>query len=189
MATTRRDFLKKTGLSFAYSMAGAKLLLSPAEAYAKSLPLNVLNSNQASILEAVTEILLPGARQAGIVHFVDYQLSIDANDCLLVLKYFNYPPPYSDFYRPALQEINRLSHTLFASSVQDLDQVKGQKLITSIRDGIADSWSGPPAPLVYHVLRNDAVDVVYGTVEGFKKLGIPYLEHILPPQGWGKEND
>ena len=27
-------------------------------------------------------------------------------------------------------------------------------------------------------------DVVYGTPEGFKKLGVPYMEHILPPEGW-----
>jgi hypothetical protein len=26
--------------------------------------------------------------------------------------------------------------------------------------------------------------VVYGTVEGFAKLNIPYMPHILPPEGW-----
>jgi hypothetical protein len=184
MTITRRDFLKKSGLTFAFTIAGVEVLLTPAEAYAKSAPLNVLDSDEASILEAVTEILLPGAKQAGVVHFVDYQISVDANDSLLVLKYFNYPPPYSDFYQSALQEINKLSHTLYGSDVKGLNQSNSQKLIALIRDGNPDGWNGPPAPLVYHALRNDAVDVVYGTVEGFKKLGIPYQAHILPPEGW-----
>ena len=38
--------------------------------------------------------------------------------------------------------------------------------------------------LFYVCLRSDAVDVVYGTPEGFRKLNIPYMEHILPPEGW-----
>ena len=44
----------------------------------------------------------------------------------------------------------------------------------------ARRWQGPPGPLVYTVLRSDAVDVVYGTVEGYEALGVPYMPHILP---------
>ena len=43
---------------------------------------------------------------------------------------------------------------------------------------------GFPLFVFYMCLRSDAVDVVYGTPEGFKKLNIPYMEHILPPEGW-----
>ena len=32
--------------------------------------------------------------------------------------------------------------------------------------------------------RSDAVDVVYGTPEGFAKLGVPYMPHIMPPTSW-----
>ncbi len=184
MTITRRDFVRQAGLTLCYSVAGTNMLLTPAQAYAKSVSFNILSREEVSVLEAVAEILLPGAKQSGVAHFVDHQLGVDANDCLLMLKYFNYPPPYTDFYRAALREINKLSHTLYASDVAELDQTNAHKLIESIRDGSADSWGGPPAALVYHALRNDAVDVVYGTVEGFKKLGIPYMEHILPPQGW-----
>lgn len=47
------------------------------------------------------------------------------------------------------------------------------------------SWTLPlPARLFYFALRSDAVDVVYGTVEGFQKLGIPYMPHIAPPRNW-----
>jgi hypothetical protein len=34
------------------------------------------------------------------------------------------------------------------------------------------------------VLRSDAVDVVYGTEEGYKDLGIPYMAHIAPLKRW-----
>jgi len=32
--------------------------------------------------------------------------------------------------------------------------------------------------------RADGVDVVYGTVEGFERLGVPYMPHILPTARW-----
>ena len=42
----------------------------------------------------------------------------------------------------------------------------------------------PAAGFVYFVLRSDAVDVVYGTVEGYAELGIPYQAHIMPLKRW-----
>ena len=41
-------------------------------------------------------------------------------------------------------------------------------------------------PFFYFVLRNDAVDVVYGTKDGIESLGIPYMAHIEPPSRWGE---
>jgi hypothetical protein len=43
---------------------------------------------------------------------------------------------------------------------------------------------GFPIFLFFMCLRSDAVDVVYGTPAGFEKLNIPYMQHILPPEGW-----
>lgn len=184
MTLSRRDFLKQTGLTLTFTVAGAKVLLTPAQAYEQTIPFQILRPDEVSILEAVTEIFLPGARQAGVAHFVDQQLSINPDDSLLMLKYFNYPPPYADFYRTCLQQINKLSQALYKKEIIKLNEANGRKLIETIRDGNPGGWQGPPAPLAYHAFRNDAVDVVYGTVEGFKKLGIPYMEHILPPEGW-----
>ncbi len=184
MTLTRRNFVKQGGLTLSFALAGSKLLLTPAQAYAKEIPFSVLSNDEVAILDAVCEILLPGAKEAGVAHFVDHQLNVDANDSLLVLKYFNYPPPYVDFYRPVLNELTSLSSRLFDRHITDLNKAEGHKLITAIRDGNPDDWNAPPAPLAYHALRNDAVDVVYGTVEGFRKLGVPYMEHILPPEGW-----
>jgi hypothetical protein len=51
--------------------------------------------------------------------------------------------------------------------------------------GSPAGWAGGvPAPLFYFGLRSDAIDVVYGTVDGFAKLGIPYMPHILPTTAW-----
>lgn len=184
MALTRRDFLKQSGLTFSFSVAGAQLLLTPAEAYAKKVAFSTLQAGEVSTLEAMAELLLPGAKQAGVAHFVDHQLGLEPNDSLLVLKYFNYPPPYADFYRAVLAQLDQLSLRLYSKGLSKLDRTQGKDLVEAIRDANPEGWNGPPAPLAYHVLRNDAVDVVYGTVEGFKKLGVPYMEHILPPEGW-----
>ena len=35
--------------------------------------------------------------------------------------------------------------------------------------------AGPPGPFVYLVLRSDAVDVVYGTMDGYAALGVPHM--------------
>ena len=45
-------------------------------------------------------------------------------------------------------------------------------------------WVGPPASYVLFVLRADALDVTYGTPEGFEKLGIPYMAQIKPDKPW-----
>jgi hypothetical protein len=101
-----------------------------------------------------------------------------------VLKYFGFPPPYVDFYRPVIGAIARLSESMFNQTLSALDEAEGRKLVEAFRDAPPKGWQAPPSPLAYHALRNDAVDVVYGTPEGFAKLGVPYMEHILPPEGW-----
>ena len=108
----------------------------------------------------------------------------DPNDSLLFIKCFNVEPPYENFYRSALAEISRVSESVYGKSITELDQAGAATLIESLRDGKVSDWNGPPPPLVYHILRNDAVDVVYGTMEGFANLGIPYLAHIEPPRAW-----
>src|SRR5260221_14447518 len=53
-----------------------------------------------------------------------------------------------------------------------------------MRQNKIDGWQGPPGPLVYLILRSDAVDVVYGTMDGYANLGIPYMPHIAPTKRW-----
>ncbi len=171
-------------MALSFSVAGRTLLLTPREAYAREMPFSVLDQAEVETLETVCDHLLPGARENGVAHFVDRQLLLDPDYSLLFIKCFNVQPPYSDFYRVALAEISRLSETGYGKSITALDQASAVSMIESLRDGNVPSWNGPPPPLVYHALRNDAVDVVYGTMEGFADLGIPYLAHIEPPRAW-----
>jgi hypothetical protein len=53
-----------------------------------------------------------------------------------------------------------------------------------MRQNKVESWQGPAGGFVYFLLRSDAVDVVYGTVEGYAALGIPYMPHIAPTKRW-----
>ena len=184
MTLTRREFVKKSSLTLAFSLAGNQLLLTPAEAREKAIPFTTLSAEEVSTLEAVCEIMLPGATESGVAHFVDHQLGVDPNDSLVFIKYFNYPPPYDEFYRAILAQLKALSMRQHKKEISKLSDTEAKKFVESIRDGNPEGWQGPPAPLAYHALRNDAVDVVYGTPEGFKKLGVPYMEHILPPEGW-----
>ena len=56
--------------------------------------------------------------------------------------------------------------------------------INEMRQNKIAGWQGPPGGFVYFVLRSDAVDVVFGTVEGYEALGIPYMPHIMPEKRW-----
>ena len=53
-----------------------------------------------------------------------------------------------------------------------------------MRQNKIEGWQGPPGPFVYGVLRSDAVDVVYATMEGYAALGVPYMPHIAPTKSW-----
>ena len=184
MSLSRRNFIRQSGLALSFTVAGRTLLLTPREAYAREMPFSVLDQAEVETLETICDHLLPGARENGVAYFVDRQLLLDPDDSLLFIKCFNVRPPYRDFYRSGLAEISRRSETGYGKSITGLDQSGATTLIEALRDGKVPGWNGPPPPLVYHALRNDAVDVVYGTMEGFADLGIPYLAHIEPPRAW-----
>jgi len=164
------------------------MLLSPREARAKGAAFKVLNDGEVELIEAFGEALAPGARESGIAYFVDQQLSVDANDALLMIRAFNVPPPYASFYRAGLAAVNDYSITVHDKPFVVLNDAETSVLIDGLVAALGgatpDGWSGPPAVLVYLAVRADAVDVVYGTVEGFERLGIPYMPHIMPPEPW-----
>lgn len=171
-----------------YTVAGTSVLLSPREARAKGADFKVLKPGEVESLEAFGEALAPGAREYGIAHFVDQQLSVDPNDALLMIKSFNAPPPYADFYRGGLAALDGHCRQAYGKRFAELDEAD----TTAVMDGLVatlggaqpEGWEGPPAVLVYLAVRSDAVDVVYGTVDGFRRLGVPYMPHILPAKPW-----
>jgi len=182
----RRTLLKGAGAGLiAVAVAGGGMaMMTPAQAKAKSAPYSVLTANEVVTLEALGEVLLPGAAAEGIAHFVDSQLAAPSADCLLILRYLEWPAPYAPFYKGCLAALDGVSQSRFGKPFAKLSPAQGEELIGAMSTGQLADWKGPPAPLFYMAARSDAVDVVYGTVEGFKKLGVPYMAHIEPETPW-----
>jgi hypothetical protein len=143
-----------------------------------------LSPEQVETLEALGETLVPGAKQAGISNFVDQQLSVPAGEALLQARILNIRPPFADFYRTALKTIDERSSKIFGRDFAQLSAADQREFVNRMRQNKVEDWTGPPGALVYAALRADAVDVVYGTMEGYEALGIPYMPHIPPEKRW-----
>jgi len=180
-----RRALLKAGLGLiAATVGGVPAMVTAAEAHRRVIPFKVLTPTQGATLAAFGEVLLPGARAAGVAHFVDDQLAKDPVECLLMLRYFDWPPPYTPFYAGGLAALDTAARGLHGVAFTALDAGQATELVTPMLSGPMAGWQGPPAPIVYLALRADAVDVVYGTMAGTAKLGLPYMAHIEPDPLW-----
>lgn len=169
-------------LAAAMAVPVAGRLLSPTEARVQGAPLTVLTQAQASQLETLGEVMLPGAREAGIAPFVDAQLGRDQP--LLMIRYFDWPGPLPEFYASGLAALDAASRAAHGADFAGITPDQQADLAGSMLGGEVLAWDGPPPTLFYLAVRSDAVDVTYGTVEGFDRLGIPYLPHIAPAERW-----
>jgi hypothetical protein len=181
----RRGFVKGATLgTLAFTVGGVEVLMAPGEARARNVPFRLLDAHQGETLEAVGETLVPQAREAGIAHYVDQQLSVPPYESLLQARIFNFRPPFADFYRTAIVTIDEFSRKSFGRDFAQLSVKEQHDFIDRMRQNKIDGWSGRPGAAVYAVLRADAVDVVYGTMEGYEALGVPYMAHIPPQKRW-----
>jgi Gluconate 2-dehydrogenase subunit 3 len=184
-ALERRVFLKGASMGLlAFTVGGAEILMSPGEARARAVPFRLLSGEEAETLEALGETLLPGAREAGVAHFIDQQVSVTPDEALLEARIVNVRPPFINFYRAAIGGIDKASTARGGRRFAALVAAEQHDLIDQLRQNKLEGWQGPPAGLVYFVLRSDAVDVVYGTMEGYESLGVPYMAHIPPDKRW-----
>ena len=153
----RRALMKGAALSaLAFTVGGAEVLLSPRQARAQNIAFKTLTPEQVETLEAVGEALVPGAKQAGISHFVDQQLSVPPGAALLEARILNVRPPYANFYRAALGAIDKASKA--HNSDRGFAQLKDDEQSTFVdlmRQNKIDGWQGPAGPFVYLVLRSD----------------------------------
>jgi hypothetical protein len=181
----RRGFVKGASLSaLAFTVGGAEVMMSAGQARARGVPFRLLDAHQGDTLEALGEALVPQARESGIAHFIDQQLSVPPQESLLQARIFNFRPPFADFYRTALKTVDSGSNKMFGRDFAQLTAADQRQLVDGMRQNKIEGWIGPPGGVVYAVLRADAVDVVYGTVEGYEALGIPYMPHISPEKRW-----
>jgi hypothetical protein len=181
----RRGFVKGATLgALAFTVGGAEIIMSAGEARARGVPFRLLDAHQGETLEALGETLVPQARESGIAHFIDQQLSVPANESLLQVRIFNFRPPFADFYRTMIVTIDGASQKMFGRDFAQLAASEQRDFVDRMRQNKIEGWTGRPGAQVYAVLRADAVDVVYGTMEGYEALGIPYMPHIPPEKRW-----
>lgn len=182
----RRHFVRNTGIgALAFNVAGVSTLLTPRDARAKAIAFNRLTHADAALLAAFADHLLPGAAAAGVAHFVDQQLAIDPQECLLMCKFFpEIKAPFDDFYRGGIDALRGTVEAEYSGTFESLGSAQKNTVTEAIWQGTVAAWSGPPPPLFYMMVRSDAVDVVYGTKEGFDELNVPYMAHIMPAEKW-----
>jgi hypothetical protein len=181
----RRAFMKGAAIgALAFSVGGAEVMLTPRQAQAQNVALRTLSPEQAATLGAMGETLVPGAKDAGVVNFVDQQISVPPEQALLQARILNVRPPFANFYRAALGAIDGASDKTKGRKFAQLSPDEQHDFVAAMRLNKIDGWQGPPGPFVFTVLRSDAVDVVYGTMEGYAALGVPYMPHIAPTQKW-----
>jgi hypothetical protein len=185
-ALERRAFVKGAAMgALAFTVGGAEVWLTARQARAQDVPFRTLNPQQVETLEAIGETLVPGARAAGVAHYVDQQVSIPADDALLQARVLNVRPPFANFYRGALGAIDGASERGNGGRrFAQLGETEQHDFVDRLRQSKVEGWQGPPGPFVYLILRSDAVDVVYGTMSGYEGLGIPYMAHIAPAKRW-----
>lgn len=183
---TRRTFLKQSGAALTTALVAKAISLPPAEAKAQRQVLAVLTPAEATTLEAFAELIVPGAAKAGVAHYVDQQLAAPPHESMLMLKYLSHPVS-PDFYRRSLAALDRLAQADAGHELSKMSATAGAKLADQVFSGQANPWTqAPPSAFVFFVLRADATDVVYGTVEGFSRIGQSYRPHIAPPTDWSK---
>ena len=177
---TRRDIL--TGIGATVLSAGMQSTLGSmhaASAEADDSLSGSLEPSEKVAIDALCEVLLPGAGASGVARYMDNQLGRPLP--LLFLRYMYYPISFSQFYKQGLRSLQRESLSRFGCRFEKGTPEQQKTLIQDISQSSPPGWSGPPAPLFYFVLRNDTVDVFYGTPTGFQKLGLPYAALLNPP--------
>ncbi len=177
----RRTVFKGTGL-IALTIMTPLGHMTPAAAQAIQSPLLNLTDEDAATLDAFGEALVPGATDAGFARYIDAQLGSDQP--LLMLHYLDWPGDPAGFYRSAIVALDAVAASRSSDTFADLPASDRTGIAGQLLGGAIEGWTGPPPFLVYFALRADAVDVVFGTPDGFATLGVPYMPHIQPPEGW-----
>ena len=103
----RRAFIKGATLgALAFTVGGSTVMLTARQARARNVPFRLLKEDEAETIESMGETLVPGARAAGIAHFIDQQISVPPEEALLQARILNVRPPFVNFYRAAVSAID-----------------------------------------------------------------------------------
>src|ERR1700744_3539478 len=157
----RRGFVKGATLgALAFTVGGAEILMTPNEARPRNVPCLLLDGHQGETLEPLGETLVPKAREAGIAHYIDQQLSVPPQESLLQARIFNFRPPFAEYYRTTLLTVDDVSRKSFGKEFAQLTAKDQREFVDRMRQNKLEGWTGKSGPLAYAVLRADAVGVV-----------------------------
>ena len=185
----RRTFMQSAAIGlFAFSVSGCDAMMSPKEARERGADFTQLSPPLVVILDALGEALVPGAKVAGLAHYIDANLARDAGESLLMVRYLGVTTSQTQFYRAGLAALDSHCRTKTGKSFTGQSEAQATPIIASLLKGNPPGWDSvagaPPAPLFYLAVRGDAVDIVYGTMAGFEALDIPYAGHINPKSAY-----
>jgi hypothetical protein len=180
----RRHLLHAGGASLAMAAAAPLAVFDPREARAQDLPFEVLSPDEVATIEAISDALVPGARDAGISHYIDHELASPSPR--LLLRFAQLRGPLAPYYHGALAAFAASMTAQGNGAFSSLSSDAQHTVIEALRTGTIKPWDSGSvaAPVFYGMMRNDGIDVVYGSVEGFKSLGIPYMPHVKPKTTW-----
>src|SRR5256885_13392881 len=125
----RREFMRGALGALAFTVGGAQVLLTPRAARAQGVPFRLLQAREAETLEAIGETLVPGARAAGIAHFIDQQISVPPEEALLEARIMNVKPPYANFYRAAIGAIDKASQAREGRRFAQINAIGQRELV------------------------------------------------------------
>lgn len=159
--------------------------ITPAQAKAQKLLFQKLSKEEAFLIDHLGDAIVPGAKAAGLSHYIDHQLSAMHQDNLLILRYLGTNPPFDSFYSSSLKAFESAIVQKYNKKPVDLTEGEMSEFISVMMQKNPEGWNNaPPAPFFYFVLRSDAIDVTYGTMAAFDSLDIPYMAHIEPNHPW-----
>jgi hypothetical protein len=180
----RRTLLKAGGATITVTAAAPLALFDPRVARSQGAPFKVLSPDEVATIESLSDALVPGARDAGVSHYIDHELSTPAPR--LLLRFAQLRGPLTPYYRSSLATFAAAMKAQGNGPFASLSPDAQRTVVEALRTGSIKPWDPGtlPPPVLYGMMRNDGIDVVYGSVEGFKNLDIPYMPHIMPKTTW-----
>src|SRR4051812_579732 len=130
----RRAFMKGASLgALAFTVGGSTVMLTTRQARAGNVPFRMLKAEEAETIESMGEALVPGAREAGIAHFIDQQVAAPPEEALLQARILNVRPPFANFYRAAIKAIEGASDKTFTMKVAMLSAGNNTGVVNPVR--------------------------------------------------------
>jgi len=139
-------------------------------------PLRVLSEEEARLVDAVAEQIIPadrdpGAHEAGVVYFIDKQLD-------------GYYKRYAETYHKGLQSLEQTSQTMFNAAFVQLKWSDQTRLLQAMESGKVPKgiWTDPSSRSFFGLLRNHSMQGFYGSPRhggnrnyvSYKMLGLEY---------------